>query len=197
MSEVVCSVKMSISSLRSANSCSGGTFCARLAQEVLLAGGPDDVVVGVAVAGVVERVEAAERLIAGLDVDLVVVPGAGGGVVAVVVAAVDVDVDAVDLVDRAGEAREVDVDEVVDLEPVGRSAIGQLLDGLQGQLGAAVARRPRSACRCRSPGISTLRSRGSEKSAIASRSGSSRSSIVVSERPLMLPAALAAAGRSR
>ena len=77
MSEVVCSVKMSISSLRSAKSDLGGDLLARLAQEVLLAGGADDVVVGVAVAGVVERVEPAERLVAGLDVDLLVVLGGG------------------------------------------------------------------------------------------------------------------------
>ena len=53
----------------------GRDLLARLAQEVLLAGGADDVVVGVAVARVVERVEAAERLVAGLDVDLLVVVG--------------------------------------------------------------------------------------------------------------------------
>ena len=42
---------------------------ARLAQEGLLAGGADDVVVGVPVAHVLQRLEPAEPLVAGVDVD--------------------------------------------------------------------------------------------------------------------------------
>ena len=57
--------------------------------------------------------------------------------VRVVVAAVDVDVDAVDRVDRADEAEEVDVDDVVDRQA------GQFLDHLQGQFRPAVACRRR------------------------------------------------------
>ena len=110
----------------------GRDLRAGLAQELLLAGGADDVVVCVAIAGVVERVEAAERLVAGLQVDLLVVGGGGGSVVVVEVAPVDVDVDAVEGVDRPREALEVDVHEVVDLET------GQGLHRLEGELGAAV-----------------------------------------------------------
>ena len=69
MSEVVYSVKMSSSSLRSLISvparASGG-----LAHEVLLARRTHEVVVVVAEAHVLERLEATEALIAGLDVDL-------------------------------------------------------------------------------------------------------------------------------
>ena len=127
MSEVVYLVKMLIRSLRSLNSFVAADLLARLAQEVLLAGGADDVVVGVAVAGIVERVVAAQRLVAGLQVDLLVVVGGVG--VAVQVAAVDVDVDAADRVDRAGEAFEVDIDDMVDLDPFGeRRRAGQVLD---------------------------------------------------------------------
>ena len=82
-----------------------------LADEVLLAGGADDVGVGVAVAHVVERVAAAQPLVAGLDVDR------GVGDVGVEVAAVDVRVHAAHLVDRGLEALEVDVDHVVDADP--------------------------------------------------------------------------------
>ena len=86
-----------------------------LAQERLLAGGTNDVVVGVAVARERERVKPAERLVAGLQVDLRVVLGrAGVGSVLVVVAVVDVDVDAADRVDGPGETGEVDVDQMVD-----------------------------------------------------------------------------------
>ena len=58
MSEVVYSVKMSSSSSRSEISFDGGT-AARLADEVLLAGRADEVVVLVAEAHVLERLEAA------------------------------------------------------------------------------------------------------------------------------------------
>ena len=95
----------------------------RLADEVLLARGADEVVVLVAEADVLQRLEAAETLVAGLDVDL-----RDAGVGRDVVAAVDVDVDAVDRIDGVGEAGEVDVDDVVDVEP------GEPLDDLQGQL---------------------------------------------------------------
>jgi hypothetical protein len=59
---------------------------ARLAQELVLAGGADEVVVSVAIADVVERVAPAQALVAGLDVDRRVV-GGGGPDVAVEVAA--------------------------------------------------------------------------------------------------------------
>src|SRR5215208_1026958 len=80
-----------------------------------------------------EGVEAAERLVSGLEVDLRVVVGRGPvhGVL-VEVAMVDVDVDAADRVDRPGEAREVHVDQVVYMQA------GELLDRLQGQLRAAI-----------------------------------------------------------
>ena len=55
MSEVVYSVKMSSELGALVRSLDGGTFCPRLAQEPLLARGPDDVVVLVAVANVLER----------------------------------------------------------------------------------------------------------------------------------------------
>ena len=86
---------------------------AHLAQEVLLAGGADEVVVVVAVAHVGERVLAAQLLVARVDVDRRVAAGAR---VVVEVVAIDVGVDAVDVVDRLLEAAEVDRDDVVDLE---------------------------------------------------------------------------------
>ena len=125
-------MKILTSFLRSSISRSRRHLGACLAQEGLLARRADDVVVGVAVAREGERVEPAERLVAGLQVDLGVVGGARVGPVLVEVAVVDVDVDAADRVDGAGEAGEVDVHQVVDLEP------GELLDGLQRQLRAAV-----------------------------------------------------------
>ena len=70
-------------------------------------------------AHVLERLVAAQPLVAGLDVDLRDALLRGD-----VVAAVDVDVDAADRVDGVGEAGEVDVDDVVDLEP------GEPLDDL-------------------------------------------------------------------
>ena len=105
---------------------------AGLAQEVLLAGRAHEVVVAVAVADVVERVGAAQALVAGLHVDRGEV-GGGRAVVAVEVAAVDVGVDALQLVHEAAEAGEVDVDHVVDLDPEHR------VQRLDGQWRAAVA----------------------------------------------------------
>ena len=102
------------------------------AEEVLLARGADQVGVGVAVAHVLQRLFAAEQLVAGLDVDFGIFFGGRDADVRVVVAAVDVDVDAVDRVDGADEAEVVDVDDVVDRQP------GQFLDHLQGQFRAAV-----------------------------------------------------------
>ena len=99
-----------------------------LAQEVLLARGAEEVVVAVAVAHVVERVLALELLVAGLDVDRGVALAGRGGRVVVVVAPVDVDVDAADVVDRAPEAAEVDVDDVVDREVRAGRVPEQLLD---------------------------------------------------------------------
>ena len=87
----------------------GRQLLARLAQEVLLARRAHEVVVEVAEADVLERVVAAQPLVAGLDVDL-----RGPRLGRDVVAAVDVDVDAADRVDGVGEAGEVDVDDVVD-----------------------------------------------------------------------------------
>ena len=104
----------------------GRQLLARLAEEVLLARGADEVVVEMAEAHVLERVVPAHPLVAGLDVDL-----RGPGFGRDVVAAVDVDVDAADRVHRVGEAGEVDVDDVVDLEP------GELLDHLEGLLRTA------------------------------------------------------------
>src|SRR5690606_30170067 len=101
---------------------------AGLTDEFLLAGAADKVVVVVPVADVLQRLEAAEALVAGGDVDgRVFTAGA-------VVAAVNVDVDAADLVDDIGEPAEVDVDDVVRFDPL----FGEFADGLQGQLRAAV-----------------------------------------------------------
>ncbi len=71
-------------------------------------------------AHVLERVVTAHPLVAGLEVDL-----RGLVLLGDVVAAVDVDVDAVDRVHGVGEAGEIDVDDVVDLEP------GELLDHVE------------------------------------------------------------------
>ena len=114
----------------------------RLAQEVLLAGGAHDVVVVVAEAHVVERVLAAQPLVAGLHVDLRVVLADRQAEVRVVVAAVDVDVDAVHDVDRLAEAREVDRDRVIDAEAALRRA-EQILDRARGQVQPACSRRRR------------------------------------------------------
>ena len=76
MSEVVYSVKMSISVVRASrtqvpdrHALAGG------AEEVLLAGRADEVRVGVAVAHVLQRLLAAHQLVAGLDVDFGVLFG--------------------------------------------------------------------------------------------------------------------------
>ena len=103
---------------------------AGLAQEVVLTGGADEVVVAVAVAHVVQRVAAAQALVAGLDVDRRVV-GGGGADVAVEVVAVDVGVDAVEPVHERAEAGEVDVDHVVDPDAE------HLVQRLDGERGAA------------------------------------------------------------
>ena len=96
----------------------------------MLTGGAHEVVVAVAVAHVVERVAAAQALVAGLDVDRRVV-GGGGADVAVEVVAVDVGVDAVEPVHERAEAGEVDVDHVVDPDPE------HLVERLDGERGAA------------------------------------------------------------
>ena len=132
MSEVVYLVKMSIRLALVDDQVLDRDLLAGGADEVLLAGGADEVGVGVAVAHVLQRFFAAEQLVAGLDVDFRVLLGGRHAGVGVVVAAVDVDVDAADRVDGADEAEEVDVDDVVDRQP------GQLLDHLQGQLRPAV-----------------------------------------------------------
>jgi hypothetical protein len=93
----------------------------------------------VAVADVVERVPALELLVAGVDVDRRVALAAAGVVVEVV--AVDVDVDAADVVDGAPEGPELDADHVVDREVVARRVLEQLLDRLDGQPLAAVLER--------------------------------------------------------
>ena len=74
---------------------------AQVAQEVLLAGDPHEVRVGVPVAHVVERVFVAELLVAGLEVDARVV-GFGRADVLVVVAMVHLHVDAAERVDEFG-----------------------------------------------------------------------------------------------
>ena len=76
-------------------------------HELLLAREPVVVVVGVAEADERERVGAAQPLVAGLQVDVGEV-GRGAAVVVVVVAAVDVEPDAAELVDDLAEAAEVD-----------------------------------------------------------------------------------------
>ena len=99
-----------------------------LAEEVLLARGPDEVVVEVAVADVVQGVGAAELLVAGRDVDRRVVrPAPVGRAVVVEVAPVDVGVHAAEPVDRPAKAAEVHVDDVVDrdAEHVAQGADGE------------------------------------------------------------------------
>ena len=96
----------------------------------MLTGGAHEVVVAVAVAHVVERVAAAQALVAGLDVDRREV-GGGGADVAVEVVAVDVGVDAAEPVHERAEAGEVDVDHVVDPDPE------HLVERLDGERGAA------------------------------------------------------------
>ena len=69
MSEVVYSVKMSISSLLAEHQVVDRHPLAGGAEEVLLAGGADEIGVGVAVAHVLQRPFAADQLVAGLHVD--------------------------------------------------------------------------------------------------------------------------------
>ena len=83
-------------------------------DELLLAGDPEEVGVGVAVAHVVERAAAGELLVPGLEVDLRVAERRREAGVVVEVAAVDVDPDAAERVDDLLEAAEVDRDQVVD-----------------------------------------------------------------------------------
>ncbi len=93
----------------------GVDLLAQVAQEVLLARDAHEVRVGVTVAHVVERVFVAQLLIAGLQVDARVV-GFRRADVLVVVAVIDVDVRAAERVDDFDEAREVDVDDAVELQ---------------------------------------------------------------------------------
>ena len=85
--------------------------------------------VGVAVADEVERLVAAELLVAGKEVDRRVAEVAAA---VVEVAAVDVEPHAAERVDELVEAAEVDGDQVVDRKP------GQLPDGLERALRAAL-----------------------------------------------------------
>ena len=101
----------------------------QLAQERLLTGVAHEVGVVVAVAHVLERVQPIELAVPGLDVDHGVVVVA---VVRVQVAAVDVDVDAMNRLDRVAERAEVDRHVVVDRAP------DQRADGLQCKRRAAV-----------------------------------------------------------
>ncbi len=88
---------------------------AQVAQEVLLAGDPHEVRVGVPVADVVERVFVAELLVARLEVDARVV-AFGAADVLVVVAVVHHHVGAPERVHEADEACEVDVHDPVQLQ---------------------------------------------------------------------------------
>ena len=90
------------------------------AQEELLARDPVQVGVGVAIADEVERLVAAELLVAGEEVDRRVAEVAAA---VVEVAPVDVDPDAAERVDELVEAAEVDGDQIVDREA--RSASGR------------------------------------------------------------------------
>ena len=85
-------------------------------QQQLLPRGPHEVAVVVPVARERERLVAVELLVAGLQVDVRVVRR-GRADVAVEVPLVDREPDAADLVDEILEPVEVDLDEVVDLDP--------------------------------------------------------------------------------
>ena len=136
MSEVVYSVKTSISSLLAEDQVLDRHPLAGGAEEVLLAGGADEIGVGVPVADV---------LAAPVFPHISWYPGctlisaycSERFRVGVVVAAVDVDVDAADRVDGADEAEVVDVDDVVDRQA------GQFLDHLKGELRARRRRKRR------------------------------------------------------
>ena len=90
-----------------------GDLLSQVAYEVLLARHAHEVRVPVAVAHVAERVLVAELLVPGLEVDFGVVFGADP--VDVVVAVIDVDIHAAQRIDDVDEAREVDVDDSVEL----------------------------------------------------------------------------------
>src|SRR5581483_10367427 len=100
----------------------GGEAILERLQEELLAREAVQVGVGMAEADEVERLLAVQLLIAGLEIDRRVAARAADGVE---VAVVDVDVDAVHLVDEQLEAVEVDGDEVVDRD------VRQVLDGVE------------------------------------------------------------------
>jgi hypothetical protein len=85
----------------------------------------------VSVAHILQRPLPAQHLIPGLDVDLGVKLIGSQALVGVEVAAIDVDVHAVDRVDRLLEAREVDVYDVIDVDP------GELMHHLEGLRWAA------------------------------------------------------------
>ena len=123
------------------------------ADEVLLARVADEVGVGVAEAHErPARLVAAQLLVAGLDVDARVVGQRG----VVVVAVIDVGVDAADRVDQILEAAEVDVEDVVDLQL--REDL--LLERLDQQVRAALRVGGVELVAWPMPGICTLRSRG-------------------------------------
>ncbi len=109
----------------------GAELRAGLAQEVLLAGRPHEVVVGVAVPDVVERLVAAHLLVARLDVDHGVVLAVAETRVVVEVAPVYVHIDAAERVHTVPEPAEADVHVVVDREA------RELLDGLDREPRAA------------------------------------------------------------
>ena len=94
----------------------------RGADELLLADDAEEVGVRVPVTHEVERLLAAQSLVAGLQVDPCV---AGRPPVVVEVAPVDVHVDASELVDDLDEAEEVDADQIVDRD------VRELLDRLE------------------------------------------------------------------
>ena len=108
-----------------------GELLLQRADELLLARHPVVVVVGVAEADELERSLAVEQLVARLQVDVGVV-GRGAADIPVVVAPVDVEPDAAELVDDLLEAVEVHGHQVVDPEA------RRLLDGGERAGGLAV-----------------------------------------------------------
>src|SRR5206468_11897314 len=103
--------------LRLPDQLAGADLRANLAQEVLLAGRPHEVVVGVAVPHILERLLAAQLLVAGLNVDDSVVLAVPEPRVVVEVAAIDVYVNAPERIHTLPEPVEADVDVVVHREP--------------------------------------------------------------------------------
>lgn len=90
-----------------------GRLALQLAQEELLAlDAPEVEVLVVTEAHEAQRAVAVQKLIAGVEVDRLVVVLKG-----MVVAVVDLQVDAAQQIHDVGEAAEVDVDEVVDRQP--------------------------------------------------------------------------------